>query len=207
MDRVSKWLFCPTDKAIENLKNEGFKNFDYKIIKSGDVMEDEAEYYKNFAKKLKIDIKYNFILSTINRAENTDDENRLRNIFEALEIMAKEKQIILLLHPRTKKIIQNLNIKLENITIIELVGYLEMVCLIDNMTITNSGGLQKEAFFFRKLCIILRDEIEWIELVENQFNLFVGANKKKFEFNNNFNVNLYGVGKASEKIIKVLLSV
>jgi UDP-GlcNAc3NAcA epimerase len=90
-DRVSKWLFCPTDKAVENLKNEGYEKFKCKIIKSGDVMQDGAEYYKNFAKKPKIDIKDNFILTTIHRAENTDNENRLKNIFEALEVIAKEK--------------------------------------------------------------------------------------------------------------------
>jgi len=213
-DRVSKWLFCPTDKAVENLKNEGYENFDCKIIKSGDVMQDGAEYYKNFAKKPETDIKDNFILTTIHRAENTDDENRIKNIFKALEIIAKEKQIILPLHPRTKKIIQNLGIITKNITIIEPVGYLEMVWLIDNseMVITDSGGLQKEAYFFKKPCITLRDETEWIELIENKFNVLAGADKEKildiynnFEFNNNFNIDLYGGGKASENIIKELI--
>ena len=222
-DRVSKWLFCPTDKAVENLKNEGYEKFltesgkshkDCKIIKSGDVMQDGAEYYKNFAKKPKIDIKDNFILTTIHRAENTDDENRIKNIFKALEIIAKEKQIILPLHPRTKKIIQNLGIITKNITIIEPVGYLEMVWLIDNseMVITDSGGLQKEAFFFKKPCITLRDETEWIELIENKFNVLAGADKEKildvyknFKFNSNFDIDLYGGGKASEKIIKEVI--
>ena len=222
-DRVSKWLFCPTDKAVENLKNEGYENFlaesgkshkDCKIIKSGDVMQDGAEYYKNFAKRPNVGIKDNFILTTIHRAENTDDENRIKNIFKALEVIAKEKQIILPLHPRTKKIIENLNIELKNITIIEPVGYLEMVWLIDNsdMVITDSGGLQKEAFFFKKPCITLRDETEWIELIENRFNVLAGADKdkildvyKNFEFNNNFNIDLYGGGRASERIVRELL--
>jgi len=215
-DRVSKWLFCPTDTAVENLKKEGFENFDCKIIKSGDVMQDAALFYRQYAKKPEdIEIKGNFILSTIHRAENTDNKKRLKNIFEALEVIAKEKQVILPLHPRTKKIIQNLGLKLKNITIIEPVGYLEMVWLLDNsdMVITDSGGLQKEAFFFKKSCITLRDETEWVELIENKFNVLAGADKEKildiynnFEFNYNFEIDLYGNGKASERIIKELLS-
>jgi len=215
-DRVSKWLFCPTDTAVENLKKEGFDSFDCKIIKSGDVMQDAALFYRQYAKKPEnIEIEGNFILSTIHRAENTDNEKRLKNIFEALEVIAKEKQVILPLHPRTKKIIQNLGLELKNITIIEPVGYLEMVWLLDNsdMVITDSGGLQKEAFFFKKPCITLRDETEWVELIENKFNVLAGADKEKildvyknFEFNDNFEIDLYGNGKASERIIKELLS-
>ena len=215
-DRVSKWLFCPTDTAVKNLKNEGFDMFDCKIIKSGDVMQDAALFYKQFAKKPQnLEIKDNFILSTIHRAENTDNKERLQNIFKALEQIAKEKQIILPLHPRTKKIIQNLNINLQNITIIEPVGYLEMVWLLEHSTlvITDSGGLQKEAFFFKKPCITSRDETEWIELIENGFNVLAGADKEKildmyksFKFNNNFDIDLYGNGKASEKIIRELLN-
>jgi len=215
-DRVSKWLFCPTNTAVENLKKEGFENFNCKIVKSGDVMQDAAMFYKQFAKKPEnVEIKESFILATIHRAENTDDENRLRNIFKALEEIAKEKQIILPLHPRTKKIIQNLNINLQNITIIEPVGYLEMVWLLDNsdMVITDSGGLQKEAFFFKKPCITLRDETEWIELIENKFNVLARANKEKildlyknFEFNKNFEIDLYGGGEASKKILEELLN-
>ncbi len=214
-DRVSKWLFCPTDTAVENLKKEGFENFDCKVIKSGDVMQDAALFYRQYAKKPEnVEIEENFILSTIHRAENTDNENRLKNIFEALETIAKEKQVILPLHPRTKRIIQNIGLKLKNITIIEPVGYLEMVWLLDNsdMVITDSGGLQKEAFFFKKPCITLRDETEWVELIENKFNVLAGANKEKildvyrsFEFNNNFDVDLYGDGRASERIVKELL--
>jgi UDP-GlcNAc3NAcA epimerase len=184
-------------------------------------MQDAAMFYKQFAKKPEnVEIKESFILATIHRAENTDDENRLRNIFKALEEIAKEKQIILPLHPRTKKIIQNLNINLQNITIIEPVGYLEMVWLLDNsdMVITDSGGLQKEAFFFKKPCITLRDETEWVELVEIGVNKLVGANKEKIiktcnQFTNNkslitnnYLLNLYGGGEASKKILEELLN-
>jgi len=133
-----------------------------------------------------------------------------------LNEIAKEKQIILPLHPRTKKIVENLNIDLENLTIIDPVGYLEMVWLIDHcdLIMTDSGGLQKEAYFFQKQCITLRDETEWVELVENGFNTLVGADKEKIinAYKNNLEFktqnaksDLYGGGKASENIIKALL--
>jgi UDP-GlcNAc3NAcA epimerase len=216
-DRVSNILFCPTDTAIQNLKNEGYENFDCKIVKSGDVMQDGAIFYKNLAVKPKCQTKNDFILCTIHRAENTDNEIRLKSIFEALEKVAKEKQVILPLHPRTKKILENLKLNIQNLTIIEPVGYLEMVWLIDNCSfvMTDSGGLQKEAYFFEKQCITLRDETEWVELVECGANILVGANKEKileiFKNNSKFNqqnskLNLYGSGKASENIIQGLLS-
>ena len=215
-DRVSNILFCPTDTAIKNLKNEGYENLHCKIVKSGDVMQDGAIFYQNLAVKPNIDIKNNFILCTIHRAENTDDETRLRSIFESLKEIAKEKQVILPLHPRTKKILENLKLNIENLTIIEPVGYLEMVYLINNCSfvMTDSGGLQKEAYFFEKQCITLRDETEWVELVACGVNTLVGANKEKilesYKNNSVFNkenskLDLYGGGKASKNIIESLL--
>ena len=215
-DRVSNILFCPTDTAVQNLKNEGFDTFTCKVVKSGDVMQDGALFYKEFAKKPSCDIQNDFILCTIHRAENTDDEQRLRAIFEALEEIAQEKQIILPLHPRTKKILENLDLNFQNLTIIDPVGYLEMVWLIDHssLVMTDSGGLQKEAYFFSKPCITLRDETEWIELVTCKANTLVGADKNKIleayktrsSFDStNSSLDLYGGGKASEMIIKELL--
>lgn len=230
-DRVSNILFCPTDTAIQNLKNEGFEveedgkmergegNSCFgRVIKVGDVMQDGALFYRKLAKKPStFNLQpSNFILCTIHRAENTDDEMRLKNIFEALEEIAKEKQLILPLHPRTKKILENLKLNISHLTIIEPVGYLEMVWLIDNcdFVMTDSGGLQKEAYFFEKQCITLRDETEWVELVKCGANTLVGADKYKIieayrnntEFNKqNSELDLYGGGKASENIIKELL--
>ena len=218
-DRISNILFCPTDKAVENLKDEGFERFENSIItKSGDVMQDAAVYYDSFSKKPENpDIEGDFVLSTIHRAENTDDEKRLRDIFDALNEIAKTKTIILPLHPRTKKIIQNLNLSANNIMIIEPVGYLQMVWLLQNcsLVMTDSGGLQKEAFFFKKPCITLRDETEWVELVQNGFNQIVGADREKIleaykevqDKEINFDMNLYGGGKASQNIISKLRSV
>ena len=220
-DRISTILFCPTETAVKNLKAEGFPflltaNQQQRIINVGDVMLDGAMFYKNLAVKPNIDVKQDFILCTIHRAENTDNENRLKNIFEALNEIAKEKQVILPLHPRTKKLIKYYSLNTNYITIIEPVGYLEMVWLIDNcyFVMTDSGGLQKEAYFFEKQCITLRDETEWVELVELGANILVGADKdkilkayKNYKLLNtsNYSLDLYGRGKASKKIIKELL--
>jgi UDP-GlcNAc3NAcA epimerase len=211
-DRVSQILFCPTSTAITNLENEGFGKFNVKIINSGDVMLDGATFYKNLAIKPTFDIDKDYILCTIHRAENTDNKQRLVDIFEALNVIAKDKQIILPLHPRTSKIIKTLDININNLTIIDPVGYLEMVWLIDNcsLVMTDSGGLQKEAYFFKKQCITLRDETEWVELCDIGVNTLVGADKIKildaYKNNSTFNsknskLNLYGTGKASENII------
>jgi len=209
-DRVSTVLFCPTDTAVDNLQKEGYDNLDCKIVKSGDVMQDGALFYKDLAVKPNVVLKNEYILCTIHRAENTDDLDRLKNIIDALNEISLGKQIVLPLHPRTKAILEKNAIKV-NFTIIEPVGYLEMVYLIKNasMIMTDSGGLQKEAFFFEKPCITLRDETEWVELIKNNFNVLAGANKevildlyKNHKFHHDFDMNLYGGGRASEKIVE-----
>ncbi len=216
-DRVSNLLLCPTNTAVHNLKKEGYDNINCKVVNSGDVMQDGALFYKKLAVKPKIEVKENFILSTIHRAENTNDVHRLRSIFEALEIIAKESQVILPLHPRTKKVLKENNIDLStNITVINPIGYLEMVWLINNckLVMTDSGGLQKEAFFFKKPCVTLRDETEWAELVENNANILVGADKEAIlngyqvmkNANIDFSLNLFGGGKASENIINEIIN-
>jgi len=213
-DRVSSMLFCPTNTAVKNLKDEAFDNMDCRIIRSGDVMLDGAMFYKALSKRPEINIEDDFILATVHRAENTDDNEKLENIFEALNEISKDKQIILPLHPRTKKMIQHSKFNIQHLTLIDPVGYLEMVWMLDNCSIilTDSGGLQKEAFFFKKPCITLRDETEWTELVENGYNTLTGAKKSKilkaFEHINRdieFKHSFYGDGKASEIIIKNIL--
>ena len=216
-DRISSILFCPTQSAVDNLEREGYKTLDIKIVKNGDVMQDGALFYKDLAVKPDdLTLNDEYILSTIHRAENTDDPKRLSAIFEALNEIAKEIQIVLPLHPRTKNILKTSNIELSsNITVIEPIGYLKMVYLIKNskMIMTDSGGLQKEAFFFEKPCITLRGETEWVELIENKFNALAGADQKKildlyrtYEFNKNFDIDLYGGGKASQQIISELIN-
>jgi len=212
-DRISNILFCPTDAAIENLEKEGYKNIDIQIEKSGDVMQDAAMFYTKIAKAPNFEIPNEFVLATIHRAENTDDLSRLKSIFDAYAEIAKEMPIILPLHPRTANILKREGMSAENVKIIEPVGYLEMVYLLEHckLVMTDSGGLQKEAFFFKKPCITLRDETEWVELVSNGFNTIVGADKTKIleafknqQYDLNFDIDLYGNGAASGNIINAL---
>jgi UDP-GlcNAc3NAcA epimerase len=217
-DRLSSILFCPTNKAIKNLHDEGISNWknDSKTILCGDVMLDSSMFYKKHAKKpLNIEIEDKFLLCTIHRAENTDNLTRLKNIFEGLKEISNKIQIILPIHPRTKNLIQNLDFEISNINIIDPVGYLNMIWLIDNCTLvlTDSGGLQKEAYFFKKNCITLRNETEWTELVDIGANKLVGTNKNNI-FNaylecinlpdDHFDSKLYGDGNASKSIVSEL---
>jgi UDP-GlcNAc3NAcA epimerase len=214
-DRISNILFCPTDAAIDNLKKEGYDNIDIRIEKSGDVMQDAAMFYTKIAKAPEINLADEFVLATIHRAENTDDLNRLRAITQSFEEIAKDIPVVLPIHPRTANILKKEGMSAENVKIIEPVGYLEMVYLLEHckLVMTDSGGLQKEAFFFQKPCITLRDETEWVELVQNGFNTIVGADKSKIlnafqnqKYNLNFDVDLYGNGIASSNIVNSLLN-
>lgn len=216
-DRVSSLLFCPTQLAIENLTNEGINNWksNTTVVLSGDVMQDSAMFYQNLDKEIPgLKVSNDFILCTIHRAENTDDNARLGNIISALNEIAKERQVILPLHPRTKNILSTSKFDISNLTIIDPVGYLNMVWLIKtcSLIMTDSGGLQKEAFFFAKPCITLRDDTEWGELVEGGFNVLTGAQKDLImnaylhnKFESDYSFPLYGGGKASQKIIESLL--
>ena len=152
-----------------------------------------------------------FILATIHRAENTNDINKLKNIIEALN--ESGQQIILPLHPRTKKYMDDYNLSFNsNVKIIDPVGYLEMISLemYCRKIITDSGGVQKEAFFMNKPCITIRDETEWIETVENGWNIVVGTDKAKILDGilnfvpNKARQNIFGDGHAAEKILKIL---
>ena len=210
-DRISNILFCPTDTAINNLQKEGYDNIDCKIVNSGDIMQDAAIFYSKKEQKPDIEIPTEFILATIHRAENTDDTKRLGEIIEALNEIAKRTPIILPLHPRTAKIIKLSTYDIQYLTIIDPVGYLEMVYMLNRckLVMTDSGGLQKEAFFFKKPCLTMRDETEWVELIEHGFNTLVGADKKKIietytnqNYKLNFDHNLYGGGTAARNIIK-----
>ena len=219
-DRISDVLFCPTDKAIENLKLEGYDNIDCHSVKNGDVMQDAALFYLNRARMPQDIIPSKFVLCTVHRAENTDDEVRLKNIFYALETIAEQCPVVLPLHPRTKgKLLAiNYDFAKSKICFIDPVGYLEMVWLLKNceLVMTDSGGLQKEAYFFEKYCVTMRDETEWVELVEKGFNVLAGSEPTRIISSVNvmisknkegFENRLYGNGDAGEKILDTLLSV
>jgi len=223
-DRISDILCCPTDKAVENLKQEGFEHFPSKVIKTGDVMQDASLYYNTFSADKSAIINdlglagQDFTLCTIHRAENTDDPERLSGIFAALHEISLEMKVVLPLHPRTRKIAVTLGLIPELINsqllIVPPVGYFDMIELLKNtrIVLTDSGGVQKEAFFFLKPCVTLRDETEWVELVDKGFNALAGAGKDKItnacsemkgkQFD--FNVDMYGSGRASKNIIEAI---
>ncbi len=215
-DRLSDILFCPTTGAVQKLKKEGFENFKCKIINCGDVMYDAALFYKDYAKKPDFNIPLNFNLATIHRQENVDDTNNLYNIMKAFEEISKTSPIILPIHPRTLKKLHNMNydIKNSNIIITEPVGYLKMIWLLSycRSVITDSGGLQKEAYFFKKPCLILIDT-PWEELLsEIGYEKTTCANHnsivEKYNILKNKHINYdikpYGYGKAAITIIKHL---
>jgi len=185
-DRISDILYCPTQTAIDNLNKEGYKNIDTTYVLSGDLMQDTAIFYKEKSDKVSTIIsdlgltKGEFVLGTIHRAENTDNETRLKSIVSALNTINTTTKVVVPLHPRTAKILKSKGIAVE-FTIIDPVGYFDMLQLIAEckLVMTDSGGLQKEAYFFNKYCITLRDETEWVELISNGYNTIVGADGDK----------------------------
>lgn len=216
-DQVSDILFCPTHTAIKNLQAEGFDKKRVKIFNVGDVMQDSSLHFGKYAKEiedLSHIIKTGFILATLHRAENTDDFERLKNIIDALNYIHQNiLPVVLPIHPRTKKTIKNLNLDVQ-VTMIEPVGYLEMLWLLKNcsLVLTDSGGVQKEAFFFRKPCVTMRDQTEWVELIEQGVNVLSGADveiiikstKKMLGKEINDPTDLYGGGEASKSIVNFL---
>jgi len=219
-DRISDVLCCPTDHAVENLRREGFEHLKCSIIKTGDVMQDAALYYSEISAKRStiIDrLKLNevpFALCTIHRAENTDDHARLSSIVEALNTIAREMRVVLPLHPRTSKILRAEAIRLD-FEPIDPVGYFDMLQLLKfcRIVLTDSGGLQKEAFFFSKPCVTLRDETEWTELCDSGANLLVGSQTDRIVrgFHEmlvrpvSFRNDLYGNGQASKRVVEGIL--
>lgn len=217
-DRISDVLCCPTDAAIQNLINEGFEHFQSTIVKTGDVMQDAAHYYaervdvNDELQKLNLQ-SVKFILCTLHRAETTDNKERLLSVLGALrEIADRQIDVVIPLHPRTKAKLHDTD--LGKIKIINPVGYLTMIALLKSckLVMTDSGGLQKESYFFDKYCITLRNETEWIELVQNGYNYIAGYNRdiildlcitlinKPWKSG----VDLYGGGFASKKIVEVI---
>lgn len=215
-DRLSNLLFCPSKLSIRNLIKENHNKNDYKIINVGDIMFDNILYYKKFSKKPKIKINNNFILTTIHRAENVNNSKNLKNIFYSLNKISNDLQVILPVHPNTLKKVQKLKINTQSLTITSPVSYLEMIWLIQKckFLITDSGGLQKEAFFLKTPCLIIREETEWVELVDDGINILVGTKKdsilknykKIIKRKSKFLVsNIYGKGDSSKKIITEII--
>lgn len=217
-DRISSLLLCPTSTAVTNLKREGFTRFKSRITRCGDVMYDALKYYTAKARKqsgIIVHLGLNnkeFVLATLHREENTNNPVRLQAIVSALNTIHGETPVILPLHPRTRNYLSAHNIQLKA-KVIDPVGYFDMLMLLHHcrLVLTDSGGLQKEAYLSGRFCITLREETEWTELVKAGANVLVGAHRKKilaaFRKYRTKKITvkpLYGKGDAAVRIVREL---
>ncbi len=220
-DHVSVLLFCPTKTAVGNLTKEGIT---HGVHETGDVMYDCVLFYAKKAKAIeqktleRLDIRSkSYYLATVHRAENTDDGMRLTNIVEAFNgIATADCLVILPLHPRTVVCVDKYGLKFANdVKVIQPVSYLEMVVLENNakVILTDSGGVQKEAYFLGVPCVTLRDETEWVETVGSGWNTLAGADKDKIVSGLRRTDKLgavkpellYGSGDAAGKIVEIVI--
>lgn len=211
-DQISDILFCPTEIAMQNLRDEGFERKKVEMLLVGDVMQDSALCFAQYAKAPKGEsFRSKFILATLHRAENTDDKERLKSVVAAMNQLHNETApVVLPLHPRTREAIRKFNLKLD-VHVIEPQGYLEMIWLLKHcdLVLTDSGGVQKESFFFGKPCVTLRDETEWLELVTAGANRLAGADrasiveaaKASIKLTIDDSLELYGGGNAAKKVV------
>jgi UDP-GlcNAc3NAcA epimerase len=214
-DHLSSLLLCPSDTAIHNLSSEGIS---LNVHLVGDVMLDvlrwaEQQLRRNPSKVVKaLDLGNNsYLVATLHRSENTDVKNRLRGILDAFNLL--DECIVFPVHPRTRKAVAEIGFKPKaNVRLIDPVGYLEMIELVSSarMVLTDSGGLQKEAYWLGVPCLTMRNETEWIETVNEGWNTLVGADKEKIiEAVKSFSPPdlrppLYGLGAAAEKCVELI---
>lgn len=216
-DQVSDILFASTQTAVDNLRGEGVAA--ERVFQVGDVMYDAALQFAGIAaqrgdllSRLGVEPK-RYVLTTIHRAENTDDPARLANIVSALETVAATLPVVLPLHPRTQTRMKAAGLAFEKVQTVPPVGYLDMVALESQAALiaTDSGGVQKEAFFYHVPCVTLRDETEWVELIELGWNRL--ASPARGDLAQIINAALgthgldaqpYGNGKAAETIAEIL---
>jgi len=220
-DHAADLLLAPTELAVENLKREGIRP--EIVINVGDVMYEAMIFYRAIAQQqstvlqsLKLNGK-GFILATIHRAENTDDPDRLSGVMQGLIGLSKQLPVVLPLHPRTRNALEAAGMLAEvnrAVRLIEPVGYLDMVMLESAAALiaTDSGGVQKEAYFNRVPCLTLRDGTEWVELVSAGANFLVGADPHKIIETGRSalsvkidSAKLYGDGHAGEAIVARLV--
>lgn len=205
-DHLSALLFCPTETSVENLALEGITNGVHKV---GDVMFDttlaaikRGEERSSILETLKLKPR-SYAVSTIHRAENTDDPERFKAVIAWLERAATDQPIIMPVHPRTRKLMTARGLEPKGIRLVEPLGYLDMAKLVHNSTavFTDSGGLQKEAYFHRVPCVTLRDETEWIETVQAGWNrLWTSASYLSPQSE----IADYGCGKSAAEISRIL---
>lgn len=208
-DAISSWLFCPSNAAVDCLMKEGISDDNANVVLVGDVMYDGILAFGPHAKLLP-NLPESFALLTLHRAENTDDSERMFEIVSALNTLVENgMDFVFPVHPRTKKILAEYNLS-ELVHCVEPVGYLEMLGLLQqcSLVLTDSGGLQKEAYFSGKNCVTLRTETEWIELIDLGVNVLANsAEDIVFEAQRRFDVQVdntnpvYGDGNACNKIL------
>ncbi len=220
-DRIATLLFCPTETAVKNLEAEGVTKG---VINVGDVMFDVALHYKQRARQQslvlqQIGLKGNaFVLATCHRAENTDNPQRLAQIVDALGTVAKKLSVVFPIHLRTRKLIaeQGLAEKLGEVCITDPIPFLDMVALEQaaSLILTDSGGVQKEAYFYGVPCVTMRDETEWVETVELGWNVLVGAStagivsavdRALARARASNSASPYGSGDSAQRIVKTLV--
>jgi UDP-GlcNAc3NAcA epimerase len=209
-DRLSRWLFCPTVTAERNLRQEGVEAARLHTV--GDVMYDAVLHYSK--KSPQSARGGHYCVATVHRAENTDDAQRLGSILTALDQIAESVPVVLPLHPRTRSRIKEFGVNTGKIEVVDPVGYLEMIALVRGCeaVLTDSGGLQKEAFFLGKPCITLREETEWVELVELGVNAVAGTDAQAIvaawrslaHRRLDWSARPYGAGDAGGRIVAAL---
>jgi len=215
-DHVSNFLFCPTDTAIENLAKEGVFKGVYRV---GDVMYDALLHNVTIARKRsqvleRLGLKKGaYALATVHRAANTDDPQRMKSILGALSALSA--QVIFPVHPRTQKMIREWGLMgTSNVSFIEPQGYFDILILQENAhcILTDSGGMQKEAYLLGVRCITLREETEWVETVSSGWNKLVGVDREAihtaFEtwHPQGQRPPLYGDGHSAEQICDILMN-
>lgn len=236
-DQLSSVLFTPTLTGLRNLEAEGFSSIKsrvrfadgrgQRVVLSGDVMYDNSMYFSAMADVQsdiieRLGLRYRqFVLATIHRPANTDNPENLRSIFRALNDITEQHQldVVLPLHPRTRKMIGDLRLEIgdlsDRIRIIEPASFFEIIRLEKNAAIvmTDSGGVQKEAFFYGTPCVILRPETEWVEIVEAGSGIIADADYERIMAAYEALVNkpvqfpaLFGDGHASEKILSEIMN-
>ncbi|SMF75348.1 non-hydrolyzing UDP-N-acetylglucosamine 2-epimerase [Pseudobacteriovorax antillogorgiicola] len=225
-DRVSKFLFCPTKTAVYNLANEGIpsvnlsKNIPCIVENTGDIMYDAVKMFgnsesfdKTILNRLRSDKKNIFV--TLHRQENVDSPDKLTSMINAIGSIAQEANVIFPIHPRTKNSLKKFKLNLHpNIQVSNPLGYIELLQIVKrcDLVMTDSGGLQKEAYFLKKPAIILREQTEWLELIEQNSAFLCGSDLdmilSKYRKAINSDVvhrsNLFGAGDTSQRIISFL---
>lgn len=222
-DRISKLLFCPTDTAVDNLRNEGIIQGVYNV---GDVMCDAVLYYSQIIEEQGKDHYFKrlekmtgqpdpnrWYLATIHRAENTDDIQKIKRILDAFEEF--EYPVIFPVHPRTRAMVMDMmeKHKYQNIIVTQPVGYIDMLFFAKyaEKIVTDSGGLQKEAYILQTPCVTVREQTEWVETLQGNHNILCRPEKEdilekvyNIPVDEDYTAKYYGDGHASEKIVDLI---